>query len=442
MAKKDKETRAKEAKEAAAVLASMPLAERRQQGLKAMLAGVNKKFGANSIGYAAGLGYKPVPRVSSGIFILDYALGGGWPRGRVNVVWGDRSSSKTTTMLRSIAQAQKTDVTTGEFIWERQAQLALIEARDVAFLIEYLQPYEPKLAQQLVQKVDDEKLLQKAVDAATEAFAPIIPMRVQFIDMEGALDFPWARRLGVNTEELIYSRPDCSEEGAEQVEAALASSGVDMSVLDSLAAMTPKAEAEGEMEDHHVGLAARINSKMFRKVQSAINRVYRQTEGKVLPTLMVINQIRQKVGVMYGSPDIKPGGVAQDFYGSTETKFSGNKVKYFDGDSKQLPKSSEFNFVVVKNKVSPPKIHGSFEMMLVDDDKDGGLLAGEIIEVKEVMEFAAQVGIYGKTDDEKQFRMYKDVMDTKRAIYEKYVVDRQRFASLKRDVVAKLVPKQ
>lgn len=440
-AKKDKEEKAKEVKAAAAALRALPLAERRKAGLQAMLAGVNKKYGAGTLEYADSQKYKACKRVSSGIFILDYATSGGWARNMVNVIWGDRSASKTTTMLRTVREAQSTDVFTGEYLWDRQRQLDLITAKDPGFLIEYLQPYEPKLVQRLLQESTDEKLLQKAFDAASQAFVPIMPMVAQFIDVEGALDFPWARRLGVDTDAMLYSRPSSAEEAAEMVEASLASTGVDLVILDSLAAMIPEAEAEGEMSDQNVGLAARLNSKMFRKVTSAISRTYKATDHKVLPTLMVINQIRQKIGVMFGSPDVKPGGVAQDFIGAIEVKFSGNTVKYFDGDNKQLPKSSEFKFNVPKCKVGPPKIYGKYEMMLVDDDKDGGLRAGEIIEVKEVMEFATQVGIYGKTADDK-FRIYTEVMDTKREIFEKYVMDRQRFATLKRDVVNKLIPKQ
>lgn len=441
MANKSKDEKAKEAKAAEAALRALPLHERRAAAMKAMLAGVNKKFGANSMGYAGALGYKPVPRVSSGIFILDYALGGGWARGRVNVLWGDRSASKTTTTLRTIAMAQKTDVHTGQFIWERQAELERIQVGDVVFMQEYLKPFDAKLAAQLAEKADQEKVIKKAVEASLEAFKPITPMVAQFIDVEGAIDFNWARTLDVDVDALIYSRPDSSEEAADQVEAALASTAVDISVLDSLASMTPMAETQGAAGDYHVGVAARINAQMFRKVQSAINRVYKSTDGKVLPTLLLINQVRQKIGVMYGSPDIKPGGVAQDFYGSIEVKVSGNKVNYFDKEQ-QLPRASEFKFVVVKNKCSPPKIHGGYEMMLVDDPSENGLKAGEIIEVKEVVEFAEQMGIYGKGEDDKGFRMYDDVVDTKREIFEKYVKDKQRFATLKRDVVAKLVPKQ
>lgn len=370
---------------------SLPLTERRRLSEVQLISSVAKKYGKGSIGVASDMVYRSVPRISSGIFILDYALGGGWPRGRINLIWGDRSSGKSTNMSRMIAVAQNMNAVTNKYLWEGE------------------------------EKDED-----------------IIPMKVALIDVEGTYDAEWSGKIGVDASSLIYSRPDTLEEAAETIEALLSSGSVDVVVLDSLAAMIPTAESEGEMTDHNVGTAALKNSKMFRKVQSALNKMAKE-DKRLTPTLFIINQLRQKIGISFGDPSIKPGGVAQDFYPSVEVKLWGNKVSFFD-DEKKLPKSSEFSFRIVKNKVSPPKIEGSYEMALVDDP-DGDYVAGSIIESKEVLEFAERLGVLVK-ESPTSWRMYGDVFSRKGDLVDAYVKDKNRFSLLKRDLLARLCPKQ
>ena len=364
----------------------MSLKERRAKAQAEMLAAINKKYGKGAIGTGSTIERVACPRLSTGSFRLDFALGGGWARGRVNLIWGDRSSSKTTTMLKTVALAQKTDTVTGKFVWE----------------------------------VEDPT-----------------PMVVQWIDVEGAFDPQWAEAQGVDVDALILSRPETAEQAADMVEVALASGAVDVVVIDSLAAMTPQAELEGEMADNSIGVAARINSKMFRKVQARINEAARSRDG-LMPTLLVINQLRTKIGVMFGDPSVKPGGVAQDFYSTIEVRMTGAKVEHFDAD-KLLPRCGTFKFVVLKNKVSPPKVHGEFVMMLADDPKDERLRSGTIDEVKEVIGAAEKLGVYDSSG--KKFKIYDKEFDTKRELYEQYVLNGDRFTTLKRDLLAQLLPK-
>ncbi|MEM6460017.1 MAG: recombinase RecA, partial [Planctomycetota bacterium] len=129
-----------------------------------------------------------------------------------------------------------------------------------------------------------------------------------FIDAEHALDPSWARRLGVNLEELLVSQPDTGEQGLEICELLVQSNAVDLVVVDSVAALIPRAEIEGEMGDSHVGLQARLMSQAMRKLTGAISR------SKT--TVIFINQIREKIGVMFGNPETTPGGRALKFYAS------------------------------------------------------------------------------------------------------------------------------
>ena len=131
---------------------------------------------------------------------------------------------------------------------------------------------------------------------------------VAFIDAEHALDPTWARRIGVNVEEMLVSQPDTGEQALEICELLVRSNATNVIVVDSVAALIPKAEIEGDMGDSHVGLQARLMSQAMRKLTGAINR----SEC----TVIFINQIREKIGVMFGSPETTTGGRALKFYSS------------------------------------------------------------------------------------------------------------------------------
>ena len=163
-----------------------------------------------------------------------------------------------------------------------------------------------------------------------------------FIDAEHALDPSYAKALGVDIDELLLSQPDTGEQALEIAEALVRSGAVDMVVIDSVAALVPKAEIEGEMGDSHVGLQARLMSQALRKLSGSVS--------KSKTTAVFINQIREKVGVMFGSPETTPGGRALKFYSSVrlevrraETLKQGNDMI---GNKTKLK--------VVKNKVAPP----------------------------------------------------------------------------------------
>lgn len=163
-----------------------------------------------------------------------------------------------------------------------------------------------------------------------------------FIDAEHAMDPVYARNLGVNIDELLLSQPDTGEQALEIAEALVRSGAVDIVVVDSVAALVPKAEIEGDMGDSHVGLQARLMSQALRKLAGAINK------SKTIA--IFINQLREKVGVMFGNPETTPGGRALKFYSSvrldvrrTETIKQGNDMV-----------GNRTKIKVVKNKVAPP----------------------------------------------------------------------------------------
>src|SRR6516164_6524241 len=240
------------------------------------LSQIEKQFGKGSI---LRLGSKdaivPVAVISTGSISLDAALGvGGFPRGRINEIYGPESSGKTTIALQVVAEAQK-----------------------------------------------------KGGMAA-------------FIDVEHALDPIYAKKLGVDVDNLLVSQPDYGEQALEITGALIASGSIDVLVVDSVAALVPKAELDGEMGDSHMGVQARLMSQALRKLTGVVS--------KSRTCLIFINQIREKIGVMFGNPETTTGGRALKFYATVRLDIR-RIAAIKDGESVI---GSRTKAKVVKNKVA------------------------------------------------------------------------------------------
>lgn len=199
--------------------------------------------------------------------------------------------------------------------------------------------------------------------------------RVAFIDAEHSLDPQYAAKLGVNIDELLLSQPDNGEQALEICEALVRSGAISVIVIDSVAALVPQAEIEGEMGDSHVGLQARLMSQALRKLSGIIN--------KTNTVAIFINQLREKVGVMFGNPEVTPGGRALKFYSSVRLEIRRAEQIKVGTDIV----GSKTNVKVVKNKMAPP-----FKACVVD------IMYGEGVSKEgELVDLASEIGVIEKS---------------------------------------------
>ena len=206
-----------------------------------------------------------------------------------------------------------------------------------------------------------------------------------FIDAEHAVDPEYSKKLGVNTEELLISQPDTGEQALEICETLVRSGALDVIVIDSVAALVPRAELEGDMGDAHVGLQARLMSQALRKLTGTVSRSN--------TTVIFINQIREKIGLMFGNPETTPGGRALKFYSSIRMEI--RRITSLKDGGEMV--GSRVRVKVVKNKVAPPFKQSEFDIMY----GQGISYEGDILDLAVAGDIVEKTGAWYSYDDMK-----------------------------------------
>ncbi|MBF0117653.1 MAG: recombinase RecA [Desulfobacterales bacterium] len=230
-----------------------------------------------------------------------------------------------------------------------------------------------------------------------------------FIDAEHALDTAYAKRLGVNCDELLISQPDTGEQALEIAEALVRSSAIDIIVIDSVAALVPKAEIDGEMGDSHMGLQARLMSQALRKLTGAVH--------KTSTALVFINQIRMKIGIAFGNPETTTGGNALKFYASIRLDIrKGNPIK----DAADMI-GNRTKVKVVKNKLAPPFREAEFDILY----NEGISRVGDLLDIGVMANIIEKSGAWYSYDGERMGqgrenvkKFLKDRPDIEKKLYE------------------------
>jgi protein RecA len=380
-------------------------------------------------------------RIPSGIFPLDLALGGGWPQGRINTVFGMKSAGKTYTLLRTIASAQKMCSNCWTFVeWSKEVEReeekldeTTGEVTKTGKMKKYwdVSPIErwdgadDKFIEMVPTVVEKDGTLVKVWAAGVRVKPKCSCGKYRetvcaFIDVEGTFDKPWATRLGVNLDKLLLSQPEYAEQSLDIGDALVRSGNCDVLVLDSIAFLTPQKEIEESSEKDLMGAQPRVVGKGTRKFISGINGVALDSERR--PTIFLTNQIRMKLGVMFGNPETQPGGLAPGFAAATEVRMRPGKFEFESEKDAEgatpRPLWSDIPFDVEKNKSAVPKVGGTIRLMMMDTATHK---LGEVYDQDMVMVEAQKVGLVRK--EEKAWLCMGEEYKTKGEIEEKLLKD-------------------
>lgn len=374
-----------------------------------LMAKVEKKYGTGSILRAdKARGLAKIPRIATGIFTLDLCTWGGFPVGRVTTIYGPYSSCKSGIALKGVAGGQKMCpmcLSTNGFpiIYVASAEISrtVHKDKDVGDVVVTQMEAHRQLEEEVDKETGEILYSEKRKWVCADCNETSDGWQTIWMDAEGVWDNGWSVKMGVWIDWVYVIRTEYAEQAIDIADAMLRSGRMDLLVIDSLAHLTPKEEIEASTEDWQMGLAARLINKALRKWVSSMNAPGCLSIRR--PTIFLINQIRMKIGVIFGSPETKPGGKGQEFASSLDIRTSAGAYyfKRASGEIKKNPKEKEITdvpvyadmaFVVKKSKVCPARMEGSFQLWVEDSPEDGHL-AGDIDDSKVVWALAKKFSL-------------------------------------------------
>lgn len=373
-----------------------------------------KQFGAGAIMTADQVDALTVPRVPTGIWVLDKALGGGFPMGRMSMIFGEESTGKSTIYARAVGMAQRM---CGNCY--RICELS------------------PGVVERIDPNSGEVEEVESMVIAECQCGRPR-NMVVAWIDQEGTYKSDWAASHGVFEERMLMSRPELAEEAVDIIDALLKSGLVDIVILDSVAEMIPMKESEMSAVDSQdmVGVHAKIMNSALRKWNQGLNKMFRlrlSGEDVNVPSVWLVNQTRQKPGVSFGSPETTPGGFGQRFFPSVAIRT--RKLSYKtpeDGSPRKTVLLDthwvELGFKITKNKVSAAQQAGTYRICLMDI---GPFRVGDILDHDDVLFYALKYGVVNQISD-KKYECGGEEYLGKSGVTDRWAADRELYEVIKR----------
>ncbi len=329
-----------------------------------LLKQIQKKHGTSMLLKASDNRASENKKLITGILPLDYALGGGFPAGRINILAGMQSSMKTSLVLRTIAIAQQ------------YCSLCGIHRND-----------------------------HHADEVVCKSFNEVTAC---LIEPEGTFDAVWAKALGVNLDTLVYSQPALGEDAIDLFDSLVRSGSIDIAVLDSLACLIPGKVVEKSAGDAIVGAQAMLINRLVDKTTNALNECGSMFGKR--PTVFWTNQMRQKI-TMFGDPNVMRGGMASPFAASTILKLTAQKP---ETDEHENPVYMPIGFKVDKNKVAVAKMEGSFKLVVADTETKK---KGQIYDEDKIVELAEFAGLYKK--EGAQWMFEGEALGTAKSVFER-----------------------
>lgn len=382
---------------------------------------INKKYKGNYVVLASDPSAFEIQKLPTGVFALDVVSYGGVPKGRISILWGAYSSGKTSAALSLVGRTQRTCRDCSTFMQITGVENSIIDEESGEVIVAHadydenvkklndMETYRGLSADGSLPKKGEDKfaeltkwfnassLKDKTIRQVAEKkyLCPKCgkdePMTAVWMDVEGVFDRKWASNFHVDLESLWVVRPTYAEQVVDIMDHIIRSGECDLVILDSVAAMVPTKEIEASAEKFQQGLSARIMNKAIRTWVSGISEAETSEADTTMPTIVLINQVRQKIGVMYGSPDVMPGGKGQEFGNSLTIKLHGSKYA-FEEDS-GMTWSRVIKATVTKSKVSPPREVAEYVLWLRDKEPH---TAGSTEEPKVIMQQAMKEGVIAK----------------------------------------------